>query len=71
MAGLRGRQDVSMRLSRCQQINGGALHGPRVLEISHRAMVMSTQRHLSDVISETLSPCPVVNIGHKCSQPES
>lgn len=55
MAALRGQHGVSVRLSRCPQINRGALHGPRLLEISHRAMVMSTQRHLSDVISETLS----------------
>lgn len=58
MASLREGQDVLVRLGMAvagpNQINGGALHGPRVWEISHHAVFMSTRGH--STIAETLSP---------------
>lgn len=42
MAGLRERQVVSVRLV-ASQINGDALHGPRVWEISHHAAHVDTE----------------------------
>lgn len=58
MAGLREGHDVSVRCGMdgagLDQINGGALHGPRVWEISHRAVFMLTRGH--SATAETLSP---------------
>lgn len=58
MASLREGQDVLVRfgmaVAASNQINEGALHGPRVWEISHHAMFMSTRGHSTTV--ETLSP---------------
>lgn len=48
MAGLREEQDVLVRFGI------GALHGPRVWEISHPTVFMSTRGH--STIAETLSP---------------
>lgn len=58
MASLREGQDVLVRFGMAvaspYQINEGALHGPRVWEISHHAVFMSTRGHSTS--GETLSP---------------
>lgn len=74
MAGLREGQDVLVRFGMAvaglNQINGGALHGPRVWEISHHAVFMSTRGH--STTAETLSPtrlCPLCLVHNLRAQP--
>lgn len=58
MVGLREGQDVLVRFGMAvagqNQINEGALQGPRIWEISHHAVFMSTRGH--STTAETLSP---------------